>query len=62
MELSLKAVLMERDNLTESQALRKIAEAKKRLTRYFDTGNMEKAENICFEMFGLEPDYLFELM
>lgn len=59
---TLKQVLMRRDGLTEAQADADIAEAREVLQEYIDAEDWESAHNICEEMFGLEPDYLLELM
>jgi hypothetical protein len=53
---------MERDGLTKEEAEREIDEARKLLREYLDEGQMEEAENICEEMWGLEPDYIMELI
>lgn len=62
MILSIKKVLMERDEMTEAQAQAKIDEAKTILQGCIEDGDNEAAENICEEMFGLEPDYIIELL
>lgn len=56
---NLKEVLMRRDQLTEVQAARKIAQARKILLRRLDAG--ELTEDFMLEQFDLEPDYLPEL-
>ena len=53
---------MKRDDLTGSEADEQIAEAREAMQDYLDQGDMEQAENICEEYFGLEPDYIFDLM
>jgi hypothetical protein len=57
---SLKKVLMQRDKLTEAEAERDIAAAKSELIERIDAGEMPF--DLCEELFGLEPDYLEELM
>ena len=57
---SLKEILMRRDSLTEIQAENLIDEA--RMDLFFRLDDGETSEDICQEWFGLEPDYLFELM
>ena len=57
---TIKEVLMKRDNMTEQEALDLIAEAKQDLTERLDQGEMP--DDICQEWFGLEPDYIMELM
>jgi len=59
---TLKQVLMRRDGLTEAQADVNIAEAREVLQEYIDAEDWESARDICEEMFGLEPDYLPDLM
>jgi len=59
---SIKEVLMTRDGLSEVEAELEIAEARVQLDEYLAEGDMEGAENICEEFFGLEPDYIMELM
>ena len=59
---TIKQVLMRRDGLTEEAADELIADAQATLDVYLQEGDLESAENICEEFFGLEPDYLFELL
>jgi len=60
--LSIAKVLIERDGLTEEEAQERIEEAKELLHEYLEAGDFFGAEDICSECFGLEPDYLMELM
>jgi hypothetical protein len=53
---SLKAVLMRRDNLSASEAQELIDEARSRVL------DGEDPEDILYEDFGLEPDYVFDLL
>ena len=53
---------MRRDKLTAEEADEQIEEAKEALEEYLKTGDFMAAEDICQEFFGLEPDYLMELM
>ena len=55
-------VLMRRDNMSLEEALDLIAEAKEVLHQYLENGQIDRAENVCQEYFGLEPDYLMELL
>lgn len=55
-------VLMRRDHLSKKEALMQIKEAKKALQDYLAEGDLESAENVCEEFFGLEPDYVIDLM
>lgn len=59
---TLKQVLMRRDDLTGAEADEAIAGAKAVLQEYLDEGDFASAHDICEEMFGLEPDYLDELI
>ena len=58
----LKKVLMDRDNLTDAEATVAIFEARKTFQEYLDDGDESSAYNVCEEMFGLEPDYLMDLL
>lgn len=62
MPSELKKVIMERDGLTSEEADEQINEAKEALQEYLAEGDTEAAEDVCQEYFGLEPDYLFDLM
>jgi len=53
---SLKQVLMSRDGLTEDEAEEFINEARERIYSGDDP------EEILLEEFGLEPDYVFDLL
>ena len=57
---SIKEILMERDGLTGEEALELIEEAREDLLTRLTHG--EFPFNICEEYFGLELDYLDELM
>jgi len=59
---SIKEILIRRDNMTEEEASKVIEEAQADLQTYLNEGDMEGAENICQEYFGLEPDYIHELI
>jgi hypothetical protein len=58
--MSLKETLMSRDNLTEEQAEEQIQAARNNLYDRLEHGEMPF--DICAEWFGLEPDYIDELM
>jgi len=63
MELeTIKEVLMRRDHLSVEEADERIKEAKEVLKEYLDEGDTESALYVCEEMFGLEPDYVMELI
>jgi len=57
---SIKSVLMRRDGMTEEEADDLIREAKEDLHTRLAEGEMP--EDICEEWFGLEPDYIDELI
>ena len=59
---SIKEILMRRDKITEEEAEDLISQATEALTSYLDEGDLSSAEDICAEYFGLEPDYLDELV
>ena len=59
---SLKRTLMISEGLTSREAEEKMAEARDQLNSYLANGDLISAEDICEEFFGLEPDYLFDLI
>lgn len=59
---TIKDVLMRRDGLSEEHADIMVEEARDQLRIYLEKGMMQAAEDICQEFFGLEPDYLMELI
>lgn len=59
---SIKTVLMRRDGLTAPEAQEAIEAAREELRAALDAGDLSAAEDICQEHFGLEPDYLDELL
>jgi hypothetical protein len=59
---TIKQVLIRRDDIGEKEAEELIQQAKEQLQEYIDEGDMESAYNICEEFFGLEPDYIMELI
>jgi len=59
---TIKQILMRRDGLDSYQADIQIADAKAQLDEYLSAGDEASAYNICQEYFGLEPDYLDELL
>ena len=56
---NIKEILMNRDKMTSDEADEILKEAHQQFDMYLLEGDMESAENICSEFFGLEPDYLF---
>ena len=59
---SIKEVLMRRDKMSEEEAKDLISEARETLQSYLDEGDISSAEDICAEYFGLEQDYIEELI
>lgn len=57
---SLKKTLMKRDGLTEKQAQEQINNAREELMSRLENGEMPF--DFCEEEFGLEPDYLEDLL
>lgn len=53
---SLLSVLIRRDGMDRDEAKEAIAEARERVR------NGEDPEEILYEEFGLEPDYVFDLL
>jgi len=58
--MSIKSILMRRDDMSAEEADQLIAEAKADLEERIANGEMP--DDICEEWFGLEPDYIFELL
>jgi len=58
----LKTTIMRRDDISSEEADDQIAEAKAQLMEYLEEGDSCSAQDICEEFFGLEPDYLFDLI
>jgi hypothetical protein len=59
---TIKQILMERDGMTEAGADEMIQEARSQWREYLIDGDSEAAYEICQEYFGLEPDYLVDLV
>ena len=60
--MNIKQTIMKRDGITAKEADEQIKEAREVLRQYIEDGDFDSAEDICLEYFGLEPDYVFELM
>lgn len=58
----LKQTLMQRDNISSSQAEVLIDEAREAFQEYLEEGDTMSAYDICLEYFGLEPDYITYLV
>lgn len=59
---TIKQIIMQRDGLTSQEADNLIADAQATFDAYMGEGDLDSAENICEEFFGLEPDYLIEFL
>lgn len=59
---NLKKVIKRKFGYTDVEANNQIAEARQILQAYLDEDDQESAFNVCEECFGLEPDYLEELI
>lgn len=57
---SIASVLIRRDGLTQEEADREVEYAHKTLYGMLEEG--EDPSDLCEELFGLEPDYLEELI
>ena len=59
---SIKQILMRRDNMSELDASNYMEEANEEFKQLLIEGNMDELENFAENWFGLEPDYLDEMM
>jgi len=59
---SIKYILIHRDKMTSKEAENQINKAKEALQLYLQDGDITSAYDICGEYFGLEPDYIMELI
>jgi hypothetical protein len=61
---TIKEILMERDGMSEAAAEELIQAAREELWTWMERGedNIDLASDICMEYFGLEPDYIMELL
>ena len=55
-DLSIIPVIMRRDQLTLEEATEQLNEAREAVAQGYDP------EQACYDFFGLEPDYCFDLM
>ena len=62
MEYKILPVLMERDGMDKEEALELINEAKEALNEIMESGDIFAADDICGDFFGLEPDYMDDLI
>lgn len=58
----IKKILMERDGNSSDEADARIKQAIYAVNKLLDSGSIEEAYEVCQDHFGLEPDYLFELI
>ena len=59
---SIKEVLMRRDGMSSEEANKLIEDAREDLMSLLDEGKLSEADEICYDWFGLEPDYNLELL
>ena len=62
MRESIKQILMRRDGNSESEADERIRICKDELYELLEEGDADYAYEVCADHFGLEPDYLDELI
>ena len=55
-------VLMERDDMTRSEAEERVAEVQELLEDAVNAGSYNQAEDILADELGLEMDYIFDLI
>ena len=58
----IEEVLMQRDGVSHDEAKALVREAAEALMDYIEDGDFESAEEVCSDFFGLEPDYLEQLL
>ena len=54
--------LMDRDGVTEEEVLETIAECRDAMLEALESGDFMAAEEIFYDYFGLEPDYMFDII
>lgn len=59
---SLKQTLMRRDKISSNEADILVEEAQEAFNEYLAESDFESAYNVCAEYFGLEPDFIDDLM
>lgn len=55
-------ILMRRDGLTKEEAHRRLEDARDVLEMYLEDDDYEDAYYVMEEEFGLEPDYLMDIL
>lgn len=58
----IKSILINRDNMTPAEADELITKARDQLQEYLVNDQQDLAYDVCEEFFGLEPDYIDELL
>lgn len=59
---TLKQVLMRRDGISEAEADADIAACREEMLTAIDNGDYDYAEELFADWFGLEPDYMFDVL
>jgi len=59
---SITEVLMRRDGLSEEEAKREVDDFKDSIEDSIMSGNLEDIEDALMNDFGLEPDYLMDIL
>lgn len=59
MPLSIVSVLMTRDKMSQEEAEERLTEVHK---AWVDGGYSDDPEELCYSEFGLEPDYMEDIM
>ena len=60
--MSIKQILIQRDGLSAEEAEELIDDARDDMNYRLENGDLDGAYRVCQDHFGLEPDYLDELM
>lgn len=55
-------IIQEKENLSKKEARQRLQEVKSKLDDYLDLADLDSAYSILEEEFGVEPDYLMELL
>ena len=60
--MSLKSALMRKMGLTSSEADKEIQDAREELSEVIEDDDLDEAFDFCMDRWGLESDYLEELI
>jgi len=60
--MSIKNILMTRDGMTELEAVGLIVDGREEIMESIYSGDYDEAEELFMDYFGLEPDYMMELI